>query len=74
MNCPDCDNMLYQGMCSCGYKVPSVSTIEIKGSDTKETNEPLLIKEELKNVPLKGKEYARYCIDFAKKILRGEKC
>lgn len=74
MNCPECDSMLYQGMCSCGFKVPADNTIEIKRIDTKETISPLQVKEELKNVPLTGKEYARYCIDFAKKILRGEKC
>jgi hypothetical protein len=74
MNCPECDSMLYQGMCSCGFKVPPISTIEIKRPDTKETNSPLAIKEELKNVALTGKPYAEFCIDYAKKILRGEKC
>ncbi len=73
MNCPECDTQTYQAMCSCGWKLPSTTTIEIKRPDTKETNEPLAIKEELKNIPLTGKEYARFCVDLAKKILRGEK-
>ncbi len=73
MNCPECDTLTYQAMCSCGWKMAPISTIEIKRLDTKETNEPLAIKEELKNVSLTGKEYARFCIDYAKRILRGEK-
>ena len=74
MNCPDCGSLTYQGMCSCGWKITSPSTIEIKQASTKETNYPLPIKEELKNVPLTGKAYARFCIDYAKKILWEKKC
>ena len=76
MNCPDCDSFTYQGMCSCGWKLPPINTIEIKRPDVVETNYPVQLDERTKNalgaVKLTGKEYAEYCIDYAKKILRGE--
>lgn len=78
MNCPECDSIAYQGMCSCGWKIPPVTTIEIKRPDMKETNFPLnpdvRTKKILADVQLKGKPYADYCIDWCKKILRGEIC
>ncbi len=78
MNCPDCDSLTYQAQCSCGWVMPPVTTIEIKLPDIKQTNYPLQpdarIRQALQNVKLTGKPYAEYCIDYAKKILRGEKC
>lgn len=78
MNCPECDTLTYQAMCSCGWKMPPITTIEIKRPDVKETVFPLnpdaRTKKALSEVKLTGKPYAEYCIDYAKKILRGEIC
>jgi len=78
MNCPQCDSLLYRNMCACGFKVPPVSTIEIKQMGAVKSNYPLQAdtrtKEALSGVNLTGKAYAEYCIEYAKKILRGEIC
>jgi hypothetical protein len=78
MNCPECDLLTYQAMCSCGWVMPPITKIEVKLPDTKQTNYPLnpdvRIKQVLSEVRLTGKPYAEYCIDYAKKILRGEIC
>jgi molybdopterin-guanine dinucleotide biosynthesis protein len=77
MNCPMCDSLLYYAECRCGWKRPTISTIEIKKMGAEESKEPVVIEEHVKAIlekaPLAGKENAAYCLDVIRKILKGNK-
>lgn len=77
MNCPQCDTLMYKPECPCGFKVPPISTIEIKKMGATESAFPVKIHPAVKAhlekaTHLTGKAYAEYCIDYAKRLLRGE--
>ncbi len=78
MNCPQCDLLMYQSMCACGFKSPPVTTVEIKKVGVTESNYPLprdnRTKEILKDIKLTGKEYAAYCLQYMKKVLMEKSC
>ena len=76
MNCPECDNLTYQSMCSCGWKMPAASTIQIKKMGADESSEPLEIDKDvdelLQRTNATGKERAKLCVEYMKAILRGK--
>lgn len=78
MNCPDCDSLLYKSECQCGFKIPAITTIEIKKIGADISEEPLpkdeKVEEVLRDVKLSGKEYGEYCMKYLKKILREKSC
>lgn len=73
MNCPDCDSLMFKEECPCGFKVPAVSTIEIKQMGAQETNYPVEIDEDiakiLSSTKLTGRPFADLCFKYCMDIL-----
>jgi hypothetical protein len=63
--------------CRCGFKIPPVSTVEIKKVGAQETNFPLPINDDVAKLfsqcKLTGRPYAEVCMDYCREVLRKAK-
>jgi hypothetical protein len=74
MKCPECDTPMYRDECGCGFKVPSVSTVEIKQMGAQESSVPVVMTEDvekmLSTTKLTGRPFAELCVSYCLDVLK----
>jgi len=74
MNCPDCDTLMFSDECGCGFKVPPISTIEIKQMGAQESSFPVVMSEDvekmLSTTKLTGRPFAELCVSYCMDVLK----